>query len=70
VHIPVRTCRACGRKAGKNELARWAAANGEIVADSGGNLPGRGVYCCKGGECAARLLKNEKKLHKLLRLKG
>jgi len=67
---PLRTCRACGRKARKNELIRWVAEQGEIVEDIKQNKTGRGVYCCPERTCRERLFKNKKKLKMVLRLQG
>lgn len=39
-----RTCAACGGKAQKEELLRWAAVNGMLVPDWTQKLDGRSVY--------------------------
>ena len=41
---PVRTCAGCGRKAPQDELVRFVARDGNLVASRKG--PGRGVYTC------------------------
>jgi predicted RNA-binding protein YlxR (DUF448 family) len=69
-HRPLRTCRACGRKAQKKELVRWVAEQGKIREDRQQKKPGRGVYCCSEMICRERLFKNKKKLKMVLRLQG
>ncbi len=57
-HVPLRTCIICGSKAPKRSLARIVAdAEGGIVVDSTGRLPGRGTYVCADGSCVDRGLK-------------
>ncbi len=48
---PVRTCVACGRKAPQDELVRFTAPDGTLVADASQRLPGRGVYTCRTADC-------------------
>jgi predicted RNA-binding protein YlxR (DUF448 family) len=50
--VPVRTCAGCGRKAPQAELIRFAARDGELVADR--RAPGRGVYTCPRLQCFER----------------
>ncbi len=69
-HIPIRTCRGCGRKVSKLELVRLAMVNGALVEDPDQNVAGRGVYCCRSEQCRTRLKKNKKTLRRLLRLQG
>ena len=68
-HIPVRTCRGCGRRSAKADLNRLVAAdNGKIIEDLTGSVPGRGVYCCKNEQCRQRLLGNKKNLRRFFRI--
>jgi predicted RNA-binding protein YlxR (DUF448 family) len=67
-HIPIRTCRGCGRKVSKLELVRLVMVNGALVEDPDQNVAGRGVYCCRNEQCRTRLKKNKKTLRRLLRL--
>jgi predicted RNA-binding protein YlxR (DUF448 family) len=49
---PERTCAGCGRKRPQDELVRFAAVDGRLVA--GRALPGRGVYTCRRLACFER----------------
>ena len=49
---PTRTCVGCGRKAEQRELLRFAAVEGALTP--GRQLPGRGVYTCRGLACFER----------------
>ncbi|HEX4930906.1 MAG TPA: YlxR family protein [Gaiellaceae bacterium] len=49
---PERTCAGCGRKAPQQELVRFAARGGTLVA--GRTEPGRGVYTCRRLACFER----------------
>jgi len=49
---PIRTCAGCGRKAPQQELLRFVARDGELVASRAG--PGRGVYTCRRLACFER----------------
>jgi predicted RNA-binding protein YlxR (DUF448 family) len=49
---PLRTCVGCGRKAPKDELLRFVAGNGTLVA--GQTDPGRGAYTCRRLACFER----------------
>jgi len=49
---PERTCAGCGRKAPQQELVRFAARAGTLVA--GRTEPGRGVYTCRRLACFER----------------
>ena len=51
-HRPVRTCIGCGRKAPKDELLRFVAQNGEVIADP--TAPGRAAYTCQRLSCFER----------------
>ena len=48
----VRTCAGCGRKAPQQELVRFVARDGTLVASANG--PGRGVYTCRRLSCFER----------------
>jgi predicted RNA-binding protein YlxR (DUF448 family) len=50
--VPIRTCAGCGRKAPQDELIRFAAQDGVLVADR--RAPGRGVYTCRRLACFER----------------
>ena len=65
--LPVRTCLGCGAKAAKAELVRLVVADGHLVVDRRGLLPGRGAYCCRKATCYQRLVKQRKKLAWALR---
>ena len=49
---PERTCAGCGRKAPQQELVRFTARAGSLVA--GRTEPGRGVYSCRRLACFER----------------
>ncbi|XOF32384.1 MAG: YlxR family protein [Candidatus Electrothrix sp. YB6] len=69
-HVPVRTCRGCGRKAAKNELIRLVWYKGALHEDTDSRMPGRGAYCCRDGQCRNRLKKKKKMLGRIFRLHG
>jgi predicted RNA-binding protein YlxR (DUF448 family) len=53
VTTPERTCAGCGRKRPQDELMRFAAQDGRLVA--GRTCPtGRGVYTCRRLACFER----------------
>ena len=52
VSVPERTCAGCGRKAPQQELVRFTAQAGSLVA--GRTEPGRGVYTCRRLACFER----------------
>jgi len=52
VSPPERTCAGCGRKAPQQELVRFTAQAGSLVA--GRTQPGRGVYTCRRLACFER----------------
>jgi predicted RNA-binding protein YlxR (DUF448 family) len=52
VSVPERTCAGCGRKAPQQELVRFAARAGTLVA--GRTEPGRGAYTCRRLACFER----------------
>lgn len=49
---PERTCAGCGRKAPQQELVRFTARAGSLVA--GRAQPGRGAYTCRRLVCFER----------------
>jgi uncharacterized protein len=51
VSAPVRTCLGCRRKAPQDQLLRFVARKGELIADSARRLPGRGAYTCRKAAC-------------------
>jgi predicted RNA-binding protein YlxR (DUF448 family) len=54
VTVPVRTCAGCRREAPQEELQRYTAVNGLLVADEAQRLPGRGVYTCRTEACFSK----------------
>jgi uncharacterized protein len=52
VSVPERTCAGCGRKRPQDELVRFAAQDGRLVADRARS--GRGVYTCRRLACFER----------------
>ncbi|MCI5133049.1 MAG: DUF448 domain-containing protein [Candidatus Electrothrix sp. EH2] len=60
-HIPIRTCKGCGRKREKGELLRLVWREGALQEDSDGGMPGRGLYSCRDRRCRDRLAKKSKK---------
>ncbi len=58
---PVRTCRACGLKAAKNNLHRYVWGDGSPRKDCDQTMVGRGVYCCRRESCVERFMKQKKK---------
>jgi hypothetical protein len=49
---PIRRCIGCGRTAPQDELLRFVARNGTLVA--GPKEPGRGAYTCRRLSCFER----------------
>lgn len=64
-HVPVRTCRGCGRKGPQATLIRLGVAAGGLVEDQDKQLAGKGFYCCDQQECRARMAKKVRKVLKL-----
>jgi uncharacterized protein len=54
VSTATRTCTGCGRKAPKEELARFVSAAGKLTPDPSGRAPGRGAYTCPRSACFER----------------
>ncbi|MCI5218818.1 MAG: DUF448 domain-containing protein [Candidatus Electrothrix sp. LOE2] len=69
-HVPIRTCKGCGRKAEKSELVRLVWCEGALQEDSDGRMPGRGVYSCRDEQCRNRMEKNKKMPRRAFRLHG
>ena len=69
-HVPVRTCRGCGRKAPQVELVRLVMQEGALKEDPGRRESGRGVYVCNNELCRTRLERNKKLLRRCLRRQG
>ena len=62
--IPLRTCIACRQEKEKREMLRIVRnAQGQILLDFSGRLPGRGAYICNGEACIKKLRK-QRLLHK------
>jgi len=60
-HAPQRCCIGCRRVRPKGELLRIVRTpEGEIRADAGGKMPGRGAYLCPGEECLRLALKQRR----------
>jgi uncharacterized protein len=59
-HVPLRTCIACRRSAGKRELVRLVNSSGGIEVDLKGRKPGRGVYLCAQRKCWENGLKSNR----------
>ncbi|HHO47807.1 MAG TPA: DUF448 domain-containing protein [Desulfobacteraceae bacterium] len=55
-HIPIRTCRACGRKASRAELDRLVMREDRLTVDESRDQTGRGIYCCRNTACRERLI--------------
>ncbi len=58
-HMPIRTCKGCGKKALKFELSRFVLEKGYLVKNDQGK--GYGFYCCPDGDCRARFYKKLRK---------
>ncbi|NLX18693.1 MAG: DUF448 domain-containing protein [Desulfobulbus sp.] len=59
-HVPIRTCRGCGRKVSRATLLRFVLVEGNLAEDLQTVRTGRGVYCCNDPVCRARLMKSKK----------
>ena len=49
--VSVRMCAACRSFLPKGELVRIVRQSGAAAVDNIGNMPGRGAYLCKNGDC-------------------
>ena len=57
---PVRTCIGCGPERTKKELIRIVRPpEGQILADPGGRMNGRGAYLCCDPECVRKAWKTK-----------
>ena len=69
-HQPLRTCAVCRTVHPKREMVRMLrGADGELVTDPSGRLPGRGTYVCADPACQASP-NREKAIHRALSLGG
>src|SRR5262245_61196458 len=60
-HRPERTCIGCRAQQGVHNLLRFVCTpQGEVILDSSGRAPGRGVYACCDGICLRKALKPAK----------
>ncbi len=61
-HIPSRMCVVCRCIKPRPRLYRLVRQKGWLRArlDSTGNIPGRGLYICREGECLERFLMDKK----------
>ena len=50
-HEPARTCVACRRSRGKQELVRLVAPESRVSVDAKGKAAGRGAYLCHDLSC-------------------
>jgi predicted RNA-binding protein YlxR (DUF448 family) len=55
VHVPVRTCVACGKRAPQSQLLRLVLVEDQVLPDPGRRQAGRGAYICRSRGCAQRL---------------
>ncbi|RUM36826.1 MAG: DUF448 domain-containing protein [Desulfobulbus sp.] len=67
-HVPIRTCRGCGRRVPQAELVRFVVMNGIVWEDGEKTMPGRGVYCCRNAQCQKRFDKKRKMQRRSFRL--
>ena len=69
-HQPLRTCAVCRAVHPKREMTRMVrTADGDVVADASGRLPGRGTYVCADPDCQANP-KRDAAIARALALKG
>ena len=60
-HRPERTCIGCRAQRGAHDLLRFVCTpQGEVILDSAGHAPGRGVYICCDVICLRKALKPAK----------
>jgi len=56
--IPLRQCIACRNQKPKRELVRIVRnAEGQLLFDPKGKLPGRGAYLCVSADCLHKAIK-------------
>jgi predicted RNA-binding protein YlxR (DUF448 family) len=69
MHVPIRTCVACRRCAGKRELIRLVVAQAAVQVDRSFSRPGRGAYLCALAGCVdAGLRRDGTAIRRALRL--
>jgi predicted RNA-binding protein YlxR (DUF448 family) len=69
-HQPQRTCAVCRTVHPKREMQRVIrTADGELVMDPSGRLPGRGTYVCAEPACQSNP-NREQAIHRALSLGG
>lgn len=59
MHVPIRTCVACRRCAGKRELIRLVVTQGTVQVDRSFTRPGRGAYLCALAGCIDAALRRD-----------
>lgn len=69
VHVPTRTCVGCRQRAAKSSLLRLVVADGAVVPDPNGRLPGRGAYLHVSRQCFD-LAQRRRVLPRALRVPG
>jgi len=52
--MPERTCVGCSAVVAQSSLVRLVAADGALVVDIKGVMPGRGVYVCPDETCVLK----------------
>jgi uncharacterized protein len=66
VHVPQRTCVACGKTEAKRQLVRLVRLDGGVVeVDLTGRKTGRGAYLCATAACWENVLKRDRLEHAL-----
>jgi len=65
---PMRTCLACRKKTGKEDLLRFVVQSGLLVKDGLQTAAGRGAYCCNNDTCLQKFVRNRKQLARGFRL--
>jgi predicted RNA-binding protein YlxR (DUF448 family) len=69
-HQPQRTCAVCRTVHPKREMQRVVrSADGELLMDASGRLPGRGTYVCADPACQSNP-DREKAIHRALSMGG
>ena len=69
-HQPLRTCAVCRTVHPEREMERVVrTAEGELVTDPTGRMPGRGTYVCADPACQSNP-KREQAIHRALSLGG
>lgn len=59
--VPIRTCVSCRESSEKKRLIRIVrCADGNVVIDPGGKMPGRGAYLCGAKKCTDSAIKMNK----------